>query len=405
MNSGLSDTDPIVLDPHGADLQGELARIRARGNVTPIELPGGVRVWSVTGAKALEHILTSATVSKDPRQHWPAFIEGRIPQDWPLAAWVNTPSMFTAYGSEHRRLRKPVSAWFSPARTETLREHIDAIAEQLLADMDAAYAGQTVDARAEYAYPLPIRVINALLGVPDHLAEPLRHCVDAVFDTDNQDAAATYTTMITLLREVIAHRREHPGEDVTSALIRDSAESGLTEAEIVGTLYLIVNAGHETTVSLIDHTIHLLLTHPDHRRAVTDGELEWRTVIEEALRLEAPIAHVPLRYAVADFVLDGVAITAGDPIMPCFAGPGRDRTVHGPTADAFDPTRSSATTHLAFGYGIHRCLGAPLARLEANIAVPALFARYPDIRLADEPVHPTPGFISNGHRRLPVLLK
>ncbi|SUD49562.1 Cytochrome P450 107B1 [Nocardia otitidiscaviarum] len=402
-------TTPLVLDPAGTDIQGEIARIRERGPVTLVELPGGVRAWSITDADILRNVLASPAVSKNPREHWPAFRNGDIPENWPLANWVNTYSMFTAHGSDHRRLRKVVAAAFTHGRTAQLRPRIEQIVKELLATLETAPAGRVVDLREEFAYPLPIRVIGELLGVPDDLSAPLRACVDSVFDTGvtQEQAVATHTRMIGLLQDLVAYRREHPGEDMTSMLIGavDDPDTDFTVDEAVGTLYLTVNAGHETTVSLLDHTIHLLLTHPDHRAAAIEGRLDWGIVIEEALRVESPAAHVPLRYAVTDLELGGVTIAAGDPILVCYAGASRDPQVHGETADEFDPTRATADKHLAFGYGAHHCLGAPLARLEAQVAIPAIFARFPNMALAaGEDPGTTPGFISNGHLHLPVVL-
>ncbi|WP_308188430.1 cytochrome P450 [Nocardia australiensis] len=349
-----NDTDPIVLDPEGSDIQGEIARIRERGPVTKVVLPGGVPAWSVTDAAIFKEILSGSAVSKDPRQHWPAFRNGEIGDDFPLLNWVNTRSMFTAYGSEHRRLRNFVAPAFTNRRTVALKPRIQAITDDLVTGLDAAPENHPVDIRENFAYPLPLRVINELMGVPEHLIGPLRKCVDGIFDIAASEAAAAanYEEMIGLLQHLVAYRRENPGEDMTSTLIShaDDPEKDFTEEELVGSLYLTINAGHETTVDLIDQTIYLLLTNPDHRAAALDGSLSWEDVIEEALRFEPSIAHVPLRYAVKDFVLDDVAITEGDLILTCPAGANRDPKIHGDSADKFDPTRTNKD-HMAFGYG------------------------------------------------------
>ncbi|NNH71256.1 cytochrome P450 [Nocardia uniformis] len=149
-----------------------------------------------------------------------------------------------------------------------------------------------------------------------------------------------------------------------------------------------------------------MLTNPDQRAAALDGSLPWADVIEEVLRFEPSIAHAPLRYAVHDFTLGDVAIAAGDPILSCPAGANRDPEIYGDSAGSFDPTRTNKD-HMAFGYGPHRCPGAPLARLEAQVALPSLFQRFPQMKLAvsSDELGSVPGFIANGHDRLPVLLK
>ncbi|MFE5119442.1 cytochrome P450 [Streptomyces sp. NPDC056669] len=367
--------------------------------------------WAITRQRTLKELLTDPRVSKDPRQHWPAWINGEITPEWPLITWVAVENMFTAYGADHRRLRTLVSKAFTARRTAVLRPRVEEICARLLDDLAAA-PGEVVDLREAYAYPLPIQVISELFGLDDeNLRERMRRVVDSIFHTSAspEEVTATFNEMYAVLGELVATKRERPGDDLTSGLIavRDE-ESGskLSEKELTDTLALFLSAGHETTVNLLDNAIHALLTRPEQLEHVRAGRATWEDVIEETLRHSSPVANLPLRYAVEDIELDGgVVLRKGDAILAAYAAAGRDPEVHGEDADRFDVTRR-LKSHLAFGHGVHLCVGAPLGRLEASIALPALFDRFPGLTLASgqEPLEPVESFISNGHRTLPARL-
>ncbi|MEU0178856.1 cytochrome P450 [Streptomyces massasporeus] len=407
---------PMVIDPTGRDIHGEAARIRERGPVTPVELPHGVPAWAVSSTPLLKRLLTDPRVSKDPRRHWQRWIDGEVSPDWPLYTWVAVRNMFTAYGTEHKRLRTLVSKAFTARRTAALRPRIEEITAALLDRVAKAGAdGHAVDLREEFCYPLPIQVIGELLGLPEELGAELRAVVDGVFHTsaDPAEVADIYARFYAVLGELVAAKRAAPGDDLTSALISAREEGDgtrLSEQELLDTLMLVISAGHETTVNLLDNAVHALLGHPAQLAHVLDGQASWDDVVEETLRAEAPVASLPLRYAVEDLPLgelggpDGAVIRKGEAILAAYAAAGRDPEQHGPDAAVFDVTRASKD-HLAFGYGVHHCLGAPLGRLEARVALPALFERFPGLALAvpGEKLPPVDSFISHGHRSLPVL--
>ncbi|MDU0287886.1 cytochrome P450 [Saccharothrix longispora] len=398
----------FVLDPTGRDLQGEAARLRELGPATRVELPGGLTAWSVTGIDVLRRLLADPRISKDARRHWTAWAAGEVPDDWPLHLWVSVRNMFNASGDDHRRLRSLVSRAFTPRRVESLRPEVERIVTRLLDSLDAG--GDTADLREAYANPLPIEVICLLLGIPDRARPELRALVDAVFDTAStpESASANRERLYRTLGELVEAKRATPGDDLISGLIaaHDEGDGSLTATELVDTLVLLISAGYETTVNLLDHAVTALLAHPDQLRLVRTGERGWGDVVDETLRWQAPVANLPLRYAVEDVRVGDVVIRRGEAILAAFAGAGRDPLHHGPTADEYDLTRPDKA-HLAFGHGVHYCLGAPLARLEAEVALPALFARFPDLALAVpvEDLRPVRSFISNGHLELPVRLR
>ena len=396
---------PYVLDVDGNNIQGEGAALREQGPVRLIDMPGGVPAWAVAGYDTLRELLLDPRVSKDPRQHWPLWINDELAQDWPLRLWVSVRNMFTSYGSEHRRLRSLVSAAFTARRTEALRPKIEAIAAGLLDRI--AGESEPVDLRALYCYPLPVEVICHLFGVPQDQRDRLRTVVDTVFDTTATPQAqqANGIAMYELMAQLVQTKRANPADDLTSALIavHNDGDGRLAEHELIDTLILMLTAGHETTVNLLDQATVALLTHPDQLARVRAGERPWTEVVEEALRWQAPVAYLPLRYAVEDIDVAGVTIHKGDAILAAYAAAGQDPAHYGATADAFDIDRESKQ-HLAFGHGVHHCLGAPLARLEAQIALRALFERFPDLALAKPAAELTPmhSFLSNGHRTIPA---
>jgi cytochrome P450 len=288
-----------------------------------------------------------------------------------------------------------------------LRPRIERITAGLLDTIAAQPSCEPVDLRKLLAHPLPVAVISELFGVPEQLRFRLRRTVDVSFDTGAtpQQIHASIAEMFELLNELVAIKRDNPGEDLTSALINAGAgdDGTFTEAELVDTLSLMMVAGHDTTANLLDQALTAMLTHPDQLDLVRGGQRPWSDVIEETLRWQAPIPYLPLRYAVEDLDLGGITIAQGEAILAAYASAGRDRDQYGDTADIFDITRPGKQ-HLSFGHSVHHCVGAALARLEAEIALASVSARFPDLALAVAPDELTPSrsFLSNGHTGLPV---
>ena len=430
----LADGCPFVIDPTGRDVHAEAARIREHAPATPVVLPGGVRAWAVNRHADIRRLLVDPRVSKDGYRHWPAWIAGEVGEEWPLAIWVSVQNMITAYGAEHTRLRKPVANAFTSRRVAALRPRVEEVADELLDRLAQLPAGQVVDLRTEFAHELPTRIVFELFGIPKQWWAPLHKIINAFFDTtiSAEDAQRNAAEMEVTMAALVAHRREEPGADLTSALIaaRDGGAGAgagagagggaggarLSEKELVDNLILLFTAGYETSVNLICTALHELLRAPGQLRQVRDGVASWEDVVEEALRVEPPAAYGLLRYAVEDIEMgEGVVIPQGDPIVVSFGAAGRDPEVHGPDAGRFDVLRPTRGDHLSFGFGTHYCLGATLARLECVVAVERFFARFPEAVLAGagaggegaaegELLPRVESFISNGLLRLPVVL-
>jgi cytochrome P450 len=343
----------IVLDPLVQDLAGESAALRAAGPLVEVELPGGVPVWAVTRHAEARALLTDPRLVKDIA-HWDAFTRGEIAADWPLIGLANPGrSMLTVDGEDHRRLRALVAQALTPRRVEHLRERIEELTAGLLDRVsEAAGRSEVIDLKAEFAYLLPMYVVGELMGIDEADLPRLKVLFEKFFSTQTppEEVLATLGELAAMMARTVATKRADPGDDLTSALILAS-ESGdhLTDEEIVGTLQLMMAAGHETTISLIVNAVVNLCSHPEQLALVLDGKATWDAVVEETLRYSTPTSH--------------------------------DEAQHGPDAGDFDVTRDPIR-HISFGHGPHVCPGAALSRLEAGIALPALFERFPDLTLA-----------------------
>ncbi|MCB5183321.1 cytochrome P450 family protein [Streptomyces antimicrobicus] len=406
-------TEPYRIDPAGGCPHALNARLRERGAVAEVVLPGGVPGAVVLGHEELKELLGHPDVAKSAR-HFTALQEGAIARDWPLRAFADAQGMHTADDEDHRRLRSLVSSAFTARRVEALRPRVEALTAELLDDLARAATEApdgVADLRTHVALPLPMSVICELLGVdPEHRGRlhELSYKVIIATDTTPAEAMAAVKELVELMGTIAAARRERPGDDLTSALIQAREADGdrLSEAELGGTMRLMLVAGHETTLNLITNAVRALCTHRDQLALVQEGKATWNDVVDETLRWDGPVSWFPFRYPTRDLRLAGTLVPRGTPVLAGYTAAGRDARAYGPDADRFDLTRPGSARNLSFGHGAHYCLGAPLARMEATIALEQLFTRFPDLDLAvpEAELPHQKSFIGNSVETLPVRL-
>ncbi|MFE4457950.1 cytochrome P450 [Nocardia tengchongensis] len=399
----------ISIDPMVGDLAGETARLRAAGPITRIDLLGAP-AWTVTDHAVARQLLTDTRLVKDINA-WKLFSDGVVTRQWPLIGMIDAGrSMFTVDGSEHRRLRIKTTQALTPRRLEALRPSIERLTKELLDELDEAGGeGAVVDLKQVFAYPLPMRVISELMGVPREDHPMLLDWYKKFFSmmTPQDERLQVIDAMDVYFTEMVRRKTATPTDDLTSALIlADEGGEPLTEEEVVGNLKALVAAGHETTVSLILNTVRALLNQPEQLARVRSEEVEWKQVIEESLRYDGPVTHLLMRFATEDITVGDTVIERGEGVVMSYRAINRDNGVFGEDADEFDITRPTAHRNISFGYGPHICPGAALARLEAAIALPALFDRFPALRLAgsDAEIVNLPVMTQNDIAALPLQL-
>jgi cytochrome P450 len=383
MNDSLAEGLPIPLAQapfaltDGSQRHAAYADLMATAPVHRIKLPTGQLAWLITGYHEVRQAMNDPRlVTRDVAQA-NLYRERLSPE---VLAGIAS-HMLSYNPPEHTRLRRLVTAAFTRRRIEQLTPRIQQITNALL---DAMATETPTDLLASFAYPLPITVICELLGVStdDHaqfhdwsttlttgaLAKPDVYCSAA-------------SALVHYLRELLHTKRDAPADDLLSALlaVRDGQDQ-LTEDELTSMASLLLIAGHETTANLIGNAVHALLTHPQQLALLHAQPHHISTAVEELLRFDGPLQISHLRLSTEPIEIGGITIPAGEIIAPSLLAANRHPTCT-PQPHALDLT-STNHSHLAFGHGIHHCLGAPLARLEARITLSSLLTRFPQLRLA-----------------------
>jgi cytochrome P450 len=391
--------DEFVQDPHTLN-----RRLRAEGPVQPVVLPRGVKVWLVTRYADVRAALADPRLHKDTREMQELFVRHSTDSREFAGGESLVGHMLNSDPPDHERLRRLVNKAFTARRIEQLRPRIEQITRELLVDIGPA---ADVDLLDVFAFPLPITVISELLGVPAADRDDFRLWSNTLISGGVAEAEiqAAAVAMAQYLSNLIEIKRTTPSEDMMSALVQaHDSDDRLSHQELIGMAFLLLVAGHETTVNLIANGMLSLITNPDQLAALRADRSLLHGAIEEFLRFESPVKNATLRYTVEPVDLAGVTVPAGELVVVSLASANRDPDRY-PDADHLDIHRD-VSGHMAFGHGIHYCLGAPLARLEAEIAFNGLLDTYDRIELAApvEDLRWRPGVIIRGLERFPVHL-
>jgi cytochrome P450 len=375
------------------------AELRARGPIHRARGADGLEAWIVVGHELAREALTHPLLIKNPE----------IAGDALRAAGQHVLFASTGLGGNmlmsdppaHGRLREAVSAVFTARRVQGLVPSIRRTARHLL---DALPAEGVADLVETYTGPLPLAVICDLLGVPEDRRADLRGWSRAAVSATGDRQREGLRMLNTYLARLLADKRRAPGSDLLSALVTMREQDRLSDVELLGTAVLLMTAGHETTVHLLGNAMVALLDHPDQQRLLRERPELLPGAVEELLRYDPSVELTPARFAAEEFVLGGEVIPRAGMVMIALGSANRDAPLAGGgDPDTLDVTRRPAR-HLAFGHGIHYCLGAPLARVEAAVGLGVLLETLGDIAWADpgDPVSWLPSGIARGPVAVPV---
>ncbi len=392
----------FAADPYPA-----YAWLREHAPVHRARLPSGVEAWLVTRHADARQALADQRLSKNPERHsQAAHTKGRVGIPGERSANLMT-HLLNIDPPDHTRLRRLVAKAFTPRRVAEFAPRVQSLTDGLI---DGFAERGSADLIEEFAFPLPIYVICELLGVPPEDQDDFRGWAGMMLHTSGRRGGVgrAVKRMREYLAELIHRKRGEPGDDLISGLIRASDHGEqLTEEEAAAMAFILLFAGFETTVNLIGNGALSLLRHPAQRAvfqgAAEAGDEERLTAsVEELLRYDGPVELATWRFATEPLTLGGRAIGRGEPVLVVLAAADRDPARFA-EPDRLDLARTD-NQHLGYGHGIHYCLGAPLARLEARTALATLLRRLPDLRAAAEPeeLRWRGGLIMRGLRSLPV---
>ena len=376
------------------------ARLRAEAPVCRTKLLGQP-TWLVTRYDDVLMVLRDERFAKDwlPRTRWLHRVSGPV-----------TRNMLNKDAPDHTRLRTLVHKAFTPSLVERLRERIQSVCDELLQELlQDIKADGRMDLMRRYALPLPLTIIAELLGIPAERRARFhslsRSSLSASTLLGVLRSLPDQRLLIRRIRELIAERRRDPRDDLITALVQaEEAGDKLSEEELVAMIVLLLIAGYETTVNLIGNGALALIQHPEQWELLRQNPALANSAIEELLRYTSPLDMASQRFAREDLGVDSVTIPQGNVVIAVLGSANHDESQF-PDPDTFDITREP-NRHVALGQGAHFCVGAPLARLEGQIALTTLFRRFSNLRLATEPasLRWRKSLIVRGLEELPVAV-